>query len=90
MNSHNELLNKLDTLDSEVDINETYEDMKKMYVQPITKKEFDELSEELNGYGGVADFNHFKFYHLFRNERKYLEFYREIIKLNDEQEEDFF
>lgn len=90
MNSHNELLNKLDTLDSEVDINETYEAIKKMYVQPITKKEYDELDKEFDESIGPSYLNRFNFLHLFRSRSKYLEFYQEITKLDDEQEEDFF
>ena len=90
MNSHNKLLNKLDTLDSEVDINEFYETMKKMYAQPITKKEYDELNEEFDRNIEASHLNRFKFFHLFRGRSKYLEFYQEITKLDDEQEEDFF
>ena len=90
MNSHNKLLNKLDTLDSEVDINETYEAIKKMYVLPITKKEYDELDKEFDENIGASHLNRFKFFHLFRSRNKYLEFYQEITKLDDEQKEDFF
>ena len=91
MNSHNKLLNKLDTLDSEVDINQLYETIKKMHVQPITKKEYDELDKEFDENIGASHLNsRFKFLHLFRSRSKYLEFYQEITKLDDEQEEDFF
>ena len=91
MNSHNKLISKLDTLDSEVDINEFYETMKKMYAQPITKKEYDELNTELDEKIRASHLNNrFNFFHLFRGRSKYLEFYQEITKLDDEQEEDFF
>lgn len=91
MNSYNELLNKLDTLDSEIDINETHEVIKKMYVQPITKKEYDELNKEFDENIVVSShLSPLKFLHLFRGRSKYLELYQEVTKLDDEQEEDFF
>ena len=90
MSSHNSLVSKLEGLENEFNLDEFVVILKKMYLNPITKREYNELLEQMDEGVYNAQFSKYSFHRYFRGRLKYSSLLEEISKIKEEEEEDDF